>query len=251
MNKRRHVKDIIGAYIYGDLKPEEMRRVREHLDECAICRTDAESQAKVIACVPDSGRQLMEVDRQRIRWSVLGAVRRDSVASARRVAVWRLLRGFSAAGAMVCMFVVGLFVGARQFRPADEPVTNHVRDNRQPARTRPVAPNAAKPRPTPPVDKPTGFVVKKPSEDVTSRATNVKTARASRRAPRHRPARERLFTHGPNVRNLAASPERPDNARPTVYASAAGYEPDTGHGRAVLPTSKDDVRPIILPTEGN
>ena len=254
MNKRRHVKNIIGAYIYGDLAPEEMRRVREHLDGCEPCREDAESQARAIACIPDQGRTLLEVDRQRVRWSVLGAVRRDSSEPVRRAAVWRLLRGFGMAGALACMFVGGLFVGAQQFKPSDEPkpVSNWVRPPYRPmpgpAATNGVnSPNSRR--------KPAGYTVLLPPGPVVRPPNDWKSARTPGKARKHAhghrqfaptaPPADRTVTPPP-----APAPVRTSESKLTLTASAEWSSPVAEPVRAVVPISKDDARRIAPPVEG-
>lgn len=111
MSNNKHVHDVIGAYIYDALSPDETRQVRDHLDNCVECREDMESQAKVISSIPDRCPSLAELDKERIRWAVRGAVRREPVVVRRSFG--GLLRGLSAAAAVACIFAGGIFVGTR------------------------------------------------------------------------------------------------------------------------------------------
>jgi hypothetical protein len=64
----------MGAYLYGDLSPEEMREVRLHANQCSECREDLQSRSIAIASVSDRVPELTDLDRQKIAWFVEGAV---------------------------------------------------------------------------------------------------------------------------------------------------------------------------------
>ena len=47
--KCRHVREMMGAYLYGDLDADDMREVRMHTQECVDCKEDLESRGRVIS----------------------------------------------------------------------------------------------------------------------------------------------------------------------------------------------------------
>jgi len=70
--------DLLGAYIYGDLTPDEMRRVRLHVDGCAICGRELESRTQAVALVPDGLPKMSDEEKQQVMWTVKGAIRAES-----------------------------------------------------------------------------------------------------------------------------------------------------------------------------
>lgn len=75
--KCKQVKELMGAYIYGDLAPEEMRQIRLHAQDCPECREDIRARGAVISALDGSAPTLSDEDRQRIAWSVKGVVRSE------------------------------------------------------------------------------------------------------------------------------------------------------------------------------
>lgn len=75
----REVRELMGAYLYGDLSPDEMREVRLHAHECVDCREDIETRGQVLASVENEPPVLGDEERQRIAWSVKGAIRNSPV----------------------------------------------------------------------------------------------------------------------------------------------------------------------------
>ncbi len=73
--KCKQVQELAGAYLYGDLAPQEMRAVRMHAQQCQTCREDFRTRGAVAASIPNSAPELTEEDRQRIMWSVKGAIK--------------------------------------------------------------------------------------------------------------------------------------------------------------------------------
>lgn len=103
--KCRQAQDLIGAYIYGDLAPDEMRDLRVHAQECTLCREDLASRGRIISSLDDSVPVLTDEDRQRIAWSVRGAVRKQQ--SERKPLARRLIPAL----ALSAVLAAGIFVG--------------------------------------------------------------------------------------------------------------------------------------------
>lgn len=74
--KCRQAQELMGAYLYGDLSPGEMRDLRLHALECAVCREDLAARGRVVSSLSDATPKLTDEERQRIAWSVKGAVTR-------------------------------------------------------------------------------------------------------------------------------------------------------------------------------
>lgn len=70
----KNVRELAGAYVYGDLTPEEMKAVRVHTRICSGCEEDIRTQMALIGKIPNSAPVLSDEDRQRIAWTVKGAV---------------------------------------------------------------------------------------------------------------------------------------------------------------------------------
>jgi len=70
-----HIREMMGAYLYGDLSPVEMNEVRLHIRECSQCREDLAEQKHIISLISDSAPQLTDEERERIAWTIKGAVR--------------------------------------------------------------------------------------------------------------------------------------------------------------------------------
>ena len=96
----------MGAYLYGDLSPEEMREVRLHTQVCDRCRVDLEERGRVVASLGDAVPELTDQEKARIAWTVKGALR-DNVAPRTG---FRLKWGSALAAAVLA--VAGLAVGA-------------------------------------------------------------------------------------------------------------------------------------------
>ena len=109
--KCRQAQELIGAYLYGDLAPEEMRDLRVHAQECALCREDLASRGRVISALDDDVPGLTDEERQRIAWSVKGAVRREQLQ--RRPFVTKLVPAFALTGMLIAGVLVGRYVVIR------------------------------------------------------------------------------------------------------------------------------------------
>ena len=103
--KCRKVKELMGAYLFGDLSPAEMREVRDHALNCDECGEDLMSRGALIAAMDDSVPTLTDMERQEISWSVKGAVRATEEMGSRR--------RFMPAAAIACgiMLLAGLVLG--------------------------------------------------------------------------------------------------------------------------------------------
>lgn len=111
--KCRQAQDLMGAYLYGDLAPEEMRELRVHAQDCTLCREDLATRGRVVSSLSDSVPTLSDADRQRIAWSVKGATRRRDMSRpfARRLAF----------GLVLGVILAGLALGRvalRSLRPS-------------------------------------------------------------------------------------------------------------------------------------
>lgn len=114
--KCRQAQDLIGAYLYGDLAVEEMRDLRVHAQDCAMCREDLASRGRVISSLDDTAPTLTDEDRLRIAWSVKGAVRKDQYQ--RKPLALRLAPTLALAGVLVAGIVVGRFAITRSDHPS-------------------------------------------------------------------------------------------------------------------------------------
>ncbi len=106
--KCRQAQDLIGAYIYGDLTPDEMRDLRVHAQQCALCREDLASRGRIVSSLDSSVPELSDEDRQRISWSVKGAIRKEQLES--RPLIRRLVPAFALTGVLVAGIVVGKYM---------------------------------------------------------------------------------------------------------------------------------------------
>ena len=73
--KCKRIQEMMGAYLYGDLAPDEMREVRLHTQGCEACREDVESRGKVVSSIPSAAPELSDDERMQIAWGVKGAIR--------------------------------------------------------------------------------------------------------------------------------------------------------------------------------
>ena len=103
----------MGAYLYGDLAPDEMRELRVHAQDCVLCREDLATRGRVVSSLPDASPALSDTDRQRIAWSVKGAIRKREVRT--RPLALRLAPAFALAAAVLA---VGFLAGRMAIRTA-------------------------------------------------------------------------------------------------------------------------------------
>ena len=101
--KCKQVQEMMGAYLYGDLAPDEMKEIRLHTAQCDACRADVESRGRVVALLPDKAPELSDEDRMQIAWAVKGAVRNAAAQPG---------FGWGRAVAVATVVLAGLAVGA-------------------------------------------------------------------------------------------------------------------------------------------
>ncbi len=78
----------MGAYLYGDLSPNEMREVRFHTQECPQCREELEARGRVVSSLDNKVPELSDTDRQSIAWTVKGAIRHAELSQQRAGLRW-------------------------------------------------------------------------------------------------------------------------------------------------------------------
>jgi len=72
------IRELMGAFLYGDLSPDEMREVRAHAQACGDCKQDLETRTSVVTAIGGKAPALSDSERQRVAWAVRGAVSRAS-----------------------------------------------------------------------------------------------------------------------------------------------------------------------------
>ncbi len=113
MKECRKISDLLGAYVYGDLALDEMRRVRTHADTCDACRIEVEALRRTVALVPSDLPKLTDEERLRVTWAVKGAVRAKSEASRLRVFAFAAIKGFAIVMVVGSAFGFGALYGVR------------------------------------------------------------------------------------------------------------------------------------------
>jgi len=121
-----HVSKQLSAYCHGELRPEESRRVAEHLMSCRRCRDEYEE----IKFGAQLASQLVEEKAPAALWGelegaldkldALGYWRRSGVAPSRRRAFWSLT-SFKLGAAAAMLLMIGLFVFWYQARKGPRP----------------------------------------------------------------------------------------------------------------------------------
>ncbi len=102
----RKARDMMGAYLYGDLSTSDMKLLRLHVADCAACRQDLESRGKTIAAIPNQVAELTVDDRA---W--IASATRARLASRPSRTVWIMPR-FSAAFGVAAVILAGIVVGS-------------------------------------------------------------------------------------------------------------------------------------------
>lgn len=115
----------MGAYLYGDLAADEMRELRVHAQDCALCREDLATRGRVVSSLSGAVPVLSDSDAQRIARSVKGAIRKQEVRT--RPLVLRLAPAFALAAAVLAGgFLAGKMANRPPQQTAKAPRT-HVR----------------------------------------------------------------------------------------------------------------------------
>jgi len=117
MGTCKKIAEMIGAYIYGDLSPVEMRTVRLHAEECEACSSEIEERIRTISLIPADVPVLSDEDRRRVMWTVKGAIK--AKCDSQRFILFRpsFARGFALAAVILAAFVGGAFVGYSKIPP--------------------------------------------------------------------------------------------------------------------------------------
>lgn len=132
MGTCKKIAGMIGAYIYGDLTPDEMRYVRLHAEECRECSQEIEARIKAIALVPTDIPTLTDKERQRVAWTVKGAVRARQERRGFRLLRPTFAQGFALASLLVAAFAGGAILGYSKIPP--KVIVKHVpAENQSPA----------------------------------------------------------------------------------------------------------------------
>lgn len=230
--KCERVQEMMGAYLYGDLSPEDMRDVRLHAEECSECREDLESREQAVSCLGDEVPQLSDDERLSIAWGVRGALRQQI---ARRPLLFRPASAF----AVTAVLIAGLIVGAL--------LSMHAMRSQAPAPTQ-----AAKP--SEPANAKTSHVIV--TEVKPNRATNDSGGLASGSSPRSNRSKaidtalravRRGMTLGTSSRNSDAATQKrtkPEEPVPvTGEKSESGKaQPATEGAKLPAPTDLNDAQ---------
>lgn len=108
----RQAKELMGAYLYGDLEPDQMRKLRIHAKDCTGCREDLLSRGKAVSALSDAVPTMSDADRERIAWSVKGAVR-----SRQAYTTPLIVRLAPTAALVAIVLLAGFFAGKITNRP--------------------------------------------------------------------------------------------------------------------------------------
>lgn len=109
--KCKAARELMGAYLYDDLPADEMRELRLHAQTCDECIEDLRSRGAVVSSLRDDMPVLSDEERQRIVWSVKGAVKaRQAVQGLWRV---RPAAAFALAGVLLLGLGVGILISLR------------------------------------------------------------------------------------------------------------------------------------------
>jgi hypothetical protein len=117
MERCKKITDLFGAYIYGDLSPDEMRRIRTHVEQCEECARDLEARTRVVEMVPRDVPSLSDEDRQRIMWSVKGAIKAKQEPKRSCIFSSAYVRGFAVAAIVIAAFAGGTLLGSKSNPP--------------------------------------------------------------------------------------------------------------------------------------
>jgi len=111
-----HIREMMGAYLYGDLSPAEMREVRLHIRECSQCREDLAEQRRIISLIGDNAPQLTDEERERIAWTIKGAVRFGNRTHSMVGLRSRFVRPLAVGAVLAASIAIGILVSMRVIR---------------------------------------------------------------------------------------------------------------------------------------
>jgi len=115
MNQCKHIGNLIGPYLYGDLTTQEAEIVENHLNSCERCRLEVDVRRKVLA------RLAPQTPTPEERTRILLAVRARTLRADRAVAgaiLWprRAFVAVAAGAVAAALFLGGMWVGGRRRR---------------------------------------------------------------------------------------------------------------------------------------
>ena len=113
--KCKNVRELMGAYLYGDLAPHEMKDVRLHAEDCVDCREDLRTRGLVVDAIPSTVPALTDEDRQRLMWSVKGAIRARE--REERSVLLRVAPAFGLAAVLALGLGLGALISASHTKP--------------------------------------------------------------------------------------------------------------------------------------
>lgn len=113
MSDCKKIVDLLGAYVYGDLSPEEMRRVRLHVKDCEKCSGELAERSLVVKLIPSELPKLSDEERMRIAWTVKGAVRTKEESKRFFLFTPMFMRGMAFAATIVVAFAAGKIYGTK------------------------------------------------------------------------------------------------------------------------------------------
>lgn len=117
MGTCKKIAGMIGAYIYGDLSPEEMRAVRLHAEECDVCSREIEARIRTISLMPTDVPELSDEERRRVMWTVKGAVKAKNGKKRFILFSPSFAQGFALATVILAAFTGGAFIGYSKIPP--------------------------------------------------------------------------------------------------------------------------------------
>lgn len=113
--KCKKVRELMGAYVYGDLAPHEMKDIRLHAQECAECCEELRTRALVVDAIPSAAPSLSDDDRQRIMWSVKGAIKAKE--REERSVLLRVAPAFGLAAVLALGLGIGAIISSNHTKP--------------------------------------------------------------------------------------------------------------------------------------
>lgn len=123
----KQVHELMGPYLYGDLSPDEMMEVRVHTQSCTECKEDLRTRGFAVSSLDDSVPFLSEEEKQRIAWSVKGAIKEKEKAPS--PFKFRLAPAFAL---VMVLLLVGFVIGSRLNTPTGGQSPGNPADNNKP-----------------------------------------------------------------------------------------------------------------------
>jgi len=117
MKSCRKISKMIGAYIYGDLTPEEMKNVRLNAAQCQTCADEIAAQSRTISIIPSEIPHLTDEERMQVAWTVKGAIRAKQQAGV-KPSFARMITGTLATAVLIGAAFVGGIAYQKHYGPA-------------------------------------------------------------------------------------------------------------------------------------